>query len=48
MVTFDDGYLDNYTHAYPILKKYNFIANIFLVTDFVTQTLVLAGSSASN
>ncbi len=33
LVTFDDGYLDNYTHAYPILKQHNIPAVIFLVTD---------------
>lgn len=37
LITFDDGYLDNYTNAYPILKKYEFTATIFVVTDFISS-----------
>ena len=35
LITFDDGYEDNYRVAYPILQKYHFTATIFLITDFV-------------
>jgi len=32
LLTFDDGYLDNFIYAYPLLKKYNIPAIIFTVT----------------
>ncbi|MDD6133882.1 MAG: polysaccharide deacetylase family protein [Selenomonadaceae bacterium] len=35
LITFDDGYEDNYTNAYPILKKYGFKATIFVITSFL-------------
>lgn len=35
LITFDDGYLDNYENAYPILKKYGFKATIFVISSFV-------------
>ncbi|MBC8015896.1 MAG: polysaccharide deacetylase family protein [Sporomusaceae bacterium] len=37
LITFDDGYLDNYTNAYPIMKKYGFTATIFIITGLVSN-----------
>lgn len=33
IITFDDGYEDNFTNALPILQKYNFKATIFLTIN---------------
>ena len=35
LIHFDDGFLDNYTIAYPMLKKYGFKATVFISPDFV-------------
>jgi peptidoglycan/xylan/chitin deacetylase (PgdA/CDA1 family) len=35
LLTFDDGYENNFTNAYPILKEYNHRATIFVPTDFI-------------
>lgn len=34
-LTVDDGYLDFYTQAFPVLKKYELPATVYLFTDFV-------------
>ena len=38
MITLDDGYRDNYTALYPLLKEYNIKANIFLVGGFIQSS----------
>lgn len=35
LITFDDGYRNVYTNAYPILMKYHYTAITFLITDEV-------------
>ena len=36
LITFDDGYIDNYQCAFPILKKHNMKACIFLISEYVS------------
>ncbi len=38
VITFDDGYLDNYRNALPILQKYGMRATVFIITGQVGQT----------
>lgn len=38
LISFDDGFLDNYVWAFPYLKKYNLKATIFVNPEFVDQT----------
>lgn len=34
-LSFDDGYLDNFTLAYPILKKYDIPFSVFIASDLI-------------
>lgn len=35
LITFDDGHLDNYTAAFPIMQKYGFTGVLYLVTNYI-------------
>ena len=47
LLTFDDGYLDNWTTVFPILKKYGMKATIFVNPDFVDPSDELRTSHAA-
>ena len=34
-LTFDDGYEDFYADAFPILKKYNVVATLYVISSFI-------------
>jgi len=48
VITFDDGYQDNYTTAFPILNKYGFTANVFVITSNVGHSNNLSWSQLRN
>lgn len=37
LLTFDDGFADNYVFAYPVLKKLGLKAMMFVATDFIAD-----------
>lgn len=34
-ITFDDGYRDNFTNAFPIMQEYNFPGTAFMVSSYI-------------
>ncbi len=36
-LTFDDGYRDIYTHAFPVLERHGFTASVFLPTTYIAN-----------
>ncbi|MFZ2629050.1 MAG: polysaccharide deacetylase family protein [Rugosibacter sp.] len=37
VITFDDGYLDNYLYAHPVLQEFGFRAVLFLITGWLGE-----------
>jgi peptidoglycan/xylan/chitin deacetylase (PgdA/CDA1 family) len=38
VLTFDDGFADFFTDAFPVLKRYGFVATLYIATAFVNGT----------
>ncbi len=41
LLTFDDGYIDNFTVAFPLLKKYGFQGSFFIPGKTFTENILL-------
>lgn len=48
LLTFDDGYLDNWVYAHPVLKKYGLRAAMFVVTGLIGDGPVRAHAESSD
>ena len=48
VITFDDGYQDFYTEAFPVLQNYDYTATVFLPTGFINNKNNLKGKTHLN
>lgn len=44
VLTFDDGYVDNYTNAFPILKEFKMNATIFIISSYLDGVTYMSPS----
>ena len=44
VITFDDGFIDVYNNAYPILQKYGYEATFFIIAESIGQSYSLSTS----
>ncbi|HDR72956.1 MAG TPA: hypothetical protein ENN85_03470 [Methanoculleus sp.] len=47
VITFDDGYRDNYLYAFPVLRKYQVPATVFVTTGCLDRRTLLWGDALS-
>lgn len=47
-ITFDDGLVDVYRHAYPVLQKFDISATIFVCPDLMTDVCHESGSRSND
>ncbi|MEX1021249.1 MAG: polysaccharide deacetylase family protein [Litorilinea sp.] len=40
ILSFDDGYRDNYVHAFPLLRARGMVATFFVNTDFINENML--------
>ncbi len=45
LLTFDDGYLDNFTIAGPVLRRHGFSATVFVASDYVDDSSSVRATS---
>jgi peptidoglycan/xylan/chitin deacetylase (PgdA/CDA1 family) len=47
LISFDDGFKDNYENAFPVLKKFNLPASIFVSSSLLGKKLILQSGEES-